>query len=570
MKSDYEGPALSPLRDFDWEKTQPMQFRPFRGNDRYNLTMALENLDPSELILIDNTYKDRLEIRKKIIQQHHDIVVAVNDSSTADPRTRIAVSELYSFIFGTYLPTRYPDIFEVYQSTETKCEIFESHITGQKWPTSLSASTPTIRALEILAQTVDEDFLILLPEPEPAAPSGQPKYILQGYANCYPAGFNTREKLGLRLADIHSPVPGYMEKLERSMDRFFARIEPGRFVKRVSWSITSEAELFAAFGSIHGPAFPGNVDQRIMKPENLKLDQTLLRCERQTLHRLPKSKAVVFGFHTYTYPVRQIKDEGLGRDLAIAIDGLKKGNSPAMFEYKNANSQFLADFSTGRPQKVAGGPDYNNPEFWDDLESQPVRRPRVLHLGLSQLGLKLRDACVERHWNGNGIVNVDFSGEAVRLGQAYESQKPPSEAMHWQRADLLSWSHVSDLLPFAPFDVILDKSTSNAIATATDRHFASTDDLSQICPAVRELLDARPSIALSPVELLGLQLVPLTQKGTTWIVMSYSTFRFGGNSILAQYWTLRSRTPLKAPAGPVSSSAYTPDVFHWIYILDRK
>lgn len=273
--------------------------------------------------------------------------------------------------------------------------------------------------------------------------------------------------------------------------------------------------------------------------------------------------------------------------------------------------------SEGRPQKVTGAPDYDNPDFWDDrfatgqdvgewlnsgealvdavvsdLESRPVRRPRVLHLGpgVSQLGLKLRDACVERHWNGNGIVvsfsctihaqpisthgdlrqNVDFSGEAVRLGQAYESQKPPSEAMHWQRADLLSWSHVSDLLPFAPFDVILDKSTSDAIATATDRHFASTDDLSQICPAVRELLDTQPSIALSPVELLGLHLVPLTQKDTTWIVMSYSTFRFGGNSILDQYWTLRSRTPLKAPAGPVSSSAYTPDVFHWIYILDRK
>ncbi|KAJ6003340.1 hypothetical protein N7451_005887 [Penicillium sp. IBT 35674x] len=253
--------------------------------------------------------------------------------------------------------------------------------------------------------------------------------------------------------------------------------------------------------------------------------------------------------------------------------------------------------STGRPQKVTGAPDYDNPEFWDDrfatgqdvgewlssgealidavvsdLESRPYGRPRVLHLGpgVSKLGLKLRDACVERHWNGNGIVNVDFSGEAVRLGQQYESQKPPAEAMHWQRADLLSWSHVSDLLPFAPFDVILDKSTSDAIATATDRHFASTDDLSQICPAVRELLATRPSIALSPVELLGLHLVPLTQKDTTWIVMSYSTFRFGGSSILDQYWTLRSRTPLKAPAGPVSSSAYTPDVFHWIYILDRK
>ncbi|KAJ5557371.1 hypothetical protein N7494_001286 [Penicillium frequentans] len=267
--------------------------------------------------------------------------------------------------------------------------------------------------------------------------------------------------------------------------------------------------------------------------------------------------------------------------------------------------------STGRPQKVTGAPDYDNPDFWDDrfatgqdvgewlnsgealidavvsdLESRPVRRPRVLHLGpgVSQLGLKLRDACVERHWNGNGIVvsfsctvlvkhisthgdlmqNVDFSGEAVRLGQAYESQKPP-------RRRCIGNGPIYYLgTTFPTFCRSHRSTTSDAIATATDRHFASTDDLSQICPAVRELLDTRPSIALSPVELLGLHLVPLTQKDTTWIVMSYSTFRFGGNSILDQYWTLRSRTPLKAPAGPVSSSAYTPDVFHWIYILDRK
>ncbi|KAJ5772573.1 hypothetical protein N7520_003102 [Penicillium odoratum] len=256
--------------------------------------------------------------------------------------------------------------------------------------------------------------------------------------------------------------------------------------------------------------------------------------------------------------------------------------------------------STVKLHKVTGAPDYDNPDFWDDrfatgrdvgewlnsgealidavvadLESRSgvaVSRPRVLHLGpgVSKLGLKLRDACVERNWTGNGIVNVDFSGEAVRLGQQYESQRAPSEAMHWHRADLLSWSDVSDLLPFAPFDVIFDKSTSDAIATSADRHFASTDDISQLCPAVQELLSTQSSINLSPVELLGLHLVPLTQKGTTWIVMSYSAFRFGSASVLDKYWTLRSRTPLKAPAGLTSSAAYTPDVFHWMYILDRK
>jgi len=62
--------------------------------------------------------------------------------------------------------------------------------------------------------------------------------------------------------------------------------------------------------------------------------QTFVRCERQTLHRLPKSKALVFAFKTYMYPLREIKEEGLGEELAVAIDGLKGGSVPEMHFYK--------------------------------------------------------------------------------------------------------------------------------------------------------------------------------------------------------------------------------------------
>lgn len=85
--------------------------------------------------------------------------------------------------------------------------------------------------------------------------------------------------------------------------------------------------------------------------------------------------------------------------------------------------------------KIAGAPDYDDPEFWDarfatgqdvgewlnsgeilldwvlsDLKCRSGRNegesPRVLHLGpgVSQLGTKLRDAYVDQQWTGNGIV----------------------------------------------------------------------------------------------------------------------------------------------------------------------
>jgi hypothetical protein len=172
--------------------------------------------------------------------------------------------------------------------------------------------------------------------------------------------------------------------------------------------------------------------------------------------------------------------------------------------------------------------------------------------------------------------NVDFSAEAVRLGQEVESKKKANEArMQWVRADLRSWNDVSSSLSqFAPFDVILDKSTSDAIATSEPRTFSSSsDEASDICPTVRRVLDQKRQgeMVLHPVELLALHLVPLTRQGTTWFALSYSASRFDSLTYIGENWTLLSRTPLKAPPGKVSSSvAKTPEVFHWIYVLRRK
>lgn len=34
-------PVIKPLENFDWEKTEPLQFRPFQGKPKYNLTMGM-------------------------------------------------------------------------------------------------------------------------------------------------------------------------------------------------------------------------------------------------------------------------------------------------------------------------------------------------------------------------------------------------------------------------------------------------------------------------------------------------------------------------------------------------
>ncbi|KAJ5561757.1 hypothetical protein N7535_003782 [Penicillium sp. DV-2018c] len=339
--SDNKLQPITPLEGFDWEKTEPIQFRPFKGKEKYNLTMAIENLDPSEFLPIDKLYKDRIAVRKTLVQQHHDVVIGVNHNETPqqDPRVRPAVSELYTYLLKTYLPARYPTMF----SLNADGTMFHNLVTDEYWPTTVSPTTKTTRALEIIAQTVEDDFLILLPEVE--SEDGEvPKYVLQAYATCFPSGFNSRKKLGLRLVDIHKPVPSYKEKMELSMDRFFSRLEVGKYVKRINWSVTIDAGLFAAFGGTH--AMENGKKEDPIEAGKLDVDKTVLRCERQTLHRMPVSKAIVFTVHTYRYPIQQIKDEGLGEELATAVEGLKKGNAPGMHFYKKGDvwGEALKDF----------------------------------------------------------------------------------------------------------------------------------------------------------------------------------------------------------------------------------
>jgi len=187
---------------------------------------------------MDRTYADRIAYRKRIIKDSNDICVGVNNDTAIAP----AVRELYTFLLGTYLPKRYPTMFKLHHASfETGDQfMFENLVTKQVFPTQPSSTTSTRTLLQTLGSTVDEDFLFLLPENE----GEDPKYKLEAYILIAPSGWNPRDKLGKRLAAIHGPVPGYADKLEGSMDRWFKGLEVGKYVKRSNWTITQREDLF--------------------------------------------------------------------------------------------------------------------------------------------------------------------------------------------------------------------------------------------------------------------------------------------------------------------------------------
>ena len=273
---------IEPLPNFNLSATPPLKLRPFRPT--YHMTMAIENTSLSDLIAMDNTFAERCQIRKALIQKERYEVLACN------PIARPAVLELYTWLTSTYLPTRFPTI---YHTTATAKTLLNT-VTGEHSPLHLDESDAET-ALQLLGSNIDTEFFILLPitNTTNTPPQDPQKYRLEAFVNCTPSGFNTRSKLNLLLSDIHTPVPGYAQKLEKSMDRYFASLPTGKIVKRANWSISTNGQLFCLAGN-HMSA--EELKRKGEMEEEIDLNRTVLRCERQTLHRLHETGALVFAF----------------------------------------------------------------------------------------------------------------------------------------------------------------------------------------------------------------------------------------------------------------------------------
>ncbi|EOO02286.1 hypothetical protein UCRPA7_2174 [Phaeoacremonium minimum UCRPA7] len=299
--------TIEPLEGFDWKATEPVKIRPFKPV--FHITMALQSTAPSDLIVMDYNYKERVLGRRELIAEHTSTV------SGFIPMGVSAVEEAYSYLLTDYLPVRFPTMFTLSEDRKT----FNNLVTEVSWPTTPPADT--LEALKILGETVEDDIFLLHKTDR--------GHLAVAFVCCYSSGFDPSSKLGKILEEIHAPVPSY-NKIGASMERFFSRLEVGKNVKRVNWSITPEATLFNTAGNhVHEEDL-----EWIKQDDEIDMDKARMRMELQTLSRFPKTQAIMFSFKTLLYPVKDAVAEGLGPQLADAIEGLPKGNAPGMWTYK--------------------------------------------------------------------------------------------------------------------------------------------------------------------------------------------------------------------------------------------
>jgi hypothetical protein len=172
----------------------------------------------SDWIIIDKNYHDRVRLRARLLAQQDATVHGCL------PPGRDAVREVYTFLLGVFLPGRYPAMFRL----SADGTVFQNLVTGASHP--VEPPRDAGEALRVIGTTVEEDMFILSQTPE--------GHVSDAFVCCFPSGFDPSEKLGKLLRDIHGPVPSY-DKIGPSMERFFARLEVGRSVKRSNVSVVS-------------------------------------------------------------------------------------------------------------------------------------------------------------------------------------------------------------------------------------------------------------------------------------------------------------------------------------------
>lgn len=139
--------------------------------------------------------------------------------------------------------------------------------------------------MAVLGRLAPEDFLIM------ERPEGAEEHVLTAGVLLFPAHWTLSEKIGRPLVRIHQPVPDYEGDLSRRVQRFFDGVQVGRPLWRANWHFAGTPQIVTPMRE---------VDKVGLYLERLPDERSVgwLRVERQTILRLPRTGAVVFGVRT--------------------------------------------------------------------------------------------------------------------------------------------------------------------------------------------------------------------------------------------------------------------------------
>ncbi|GAA5848877.1 hypothetical protein JCM8547_006375 [Rhodosporidiobolus lusitaniae] len=378
---EYRFPAIEPLERYDakaLEETKPMPYRPFRWGPTYPQHMGIRNIqNASNWLQLDNLYSDVLSVRTR-----RTLTPSYTSTRTLPGFHSHALEALVEI--ASFLSTRYPALFSVTRTpyVDGKEETYgdsivgkeggavvavENKVTGEKWDfMKIEEREGREWNPMAVAGLLLQDDLAVMVEDE------QGHYRFQAGSICTAGFWRLKDKIGLTLDDIHfkGSVPNYAQKYQKSMNRFFTNLREDKLVERnnyffqvdrgLDWSTKTNGTEAIFDHYDKGPVekdfatTPGA--EKPVKADDVR--QVCFRTERQSLRRLPRTRAVLFTIRTYLIPVTDLADEpGVPGRMASGIRSWPQGERSVDW-YKGAelyNPVLLPYLDQKHAEQVASG-----------------------------------------------------------------------------------------------------------------------------------------------------------------------------------------------------------------------
>jgi hypothetical protein len=260
-----------------WSKTamvNPMQDAPIL-QDRLPLfpwadpaTRRLPGIQPvqgRDWLRVDEAYGGQMALRDRLIAGQPEVVHALL------PQARPAADELYGVVLDWL---RGEAGFVVGPDAVTR-------------PDGVSVPLDPEQPLLTLGRLVQQDLCLMESRGE--------EYDLTGAILCFPASWTLSQKIGRPMTGIHQPVEIYDAQLAARVHRLLSAIRPEQPLWRMNFFTYDDYML-------HHPRVEGDWRRQ-------PTGRSYVRCERQTLLRLPATQAVVFAIHTILIDARSIDED---------------------------------------------------------------------------------------------------------------------------------------------------------------------------------------------------------------------------------------------------------------------
>jgi len=175
-----------------------------------------------------------------------------------------------------------------------------------------------------LSHLIEEDFMLL--EQHGGA------LIITAASNAYSSSGRLVAAVGHDVPWAHLPVPALTEKLGTRINRVLGSVHEASPCERFNWAVTPMGTLFFPADDPHqaNAAAMRGVLADLRHDPGRAGDLLFIRVERQTLTRLPETRAVAFSLHTYSDPLSCVAGDA---DSARAMLRLLEAYSPERWHY---------------------------------------------------------------------------------------------------------------------------------------------------------------------------------------------------------------------------------------------